>query len=173
MIEAYWPQTLLTVALAIAVAIDLRSHRIPNWLTFGLLALALIGSLMVGAWPGLLISLGGATVGLLCFLPLHIFGAMGAGDVKLMAAAGAVLGPQGAVIGALATVVFGGFLALAFIGSHGGLAALWHRYRHMALMLAHRQPVYLAPAPGEAASKRFPYALAIACGSIFSLWYLA
>lgn len=172
MIETYWILAVLTVALVIAVITDLSTHRIPNWLTLSVVAVALACQFAVGQWQGLLVGLGGASVGLSCFLPLHIFGAMGAGDVKLMTAVGAILGPQAAFVGVLATVVFGGGIALIFIGWRGGLRALWLRYRQMAVMIAYRQPVYLAPATNEAAGERFPYALAIACGSFFSLWYL-
>ena len=172
MIETNWMFVVLAAGLTIAIVTDLSTHRIPNWLTLNLLVIALIGHVAEGQWQGLLTGLGGALVGLLCFLPLHIFGAMGAGDVKLITAVGALLGPKAALIGILATIVFGGVIALIFITWRGGLAALWRRYRRMALMMAYRQPVYLAPVKGEAAGERFPYALAIACGSFFSLWYL-
>ncbi|MDK9557998.1 prepilin peptidase [Marinobacter sp. M216] len=173
MIETNWMFLVLAIALVIAVITDLRTHRIPNWLTFSVLTVALVGQVAEAQWQGLFAGLGGALVGLLCFLPLHIFGAMGAGDVKLMTSVGALLGPQAALIGVLATIVCGGGIALVFIGSRGGLGALWRRYSRMAVMMASRQPVYLAPATGEAAAERFPYALAIACGSFFSIWYLA
>lgn len=172
MAEKYWVLTAISVALAISVLTDVSRHRIPNWLTLSAVTIALAGHFVFGHWQGLLAALGGGLVGLSCFLPLHIFGAMGAGDVKLMAAVGAFLGPTGALVGVLATIVFGGGIALLFIGFRGGLRALCCRYGRMALLLAYRQPVYLAPVEGEAAGERFPYALAIACGSFFSLWYL-
>ncbi|TBW54346.1 hypothetical protein EZI54_14645 [Marinobacter halodurans] len=168
-----WMLALLTAALVIAVVTDLRTHRIPNWLTLGVLLVSLVGQIIFAQWQGLVHGFGGAFVGLLCFLPLHIFGALGAGDVKLMTAAGSLLGPLGAFVGVLATLVFGGLLALAFIASRGGLIPLLRRYSRMAVMMTHLQPTYLAPVPGEAAAERFPYALAIACGAFFSLWYLA
>ncbi len=172
MIEVNWMFVVLVSGLGVAVVIDLAKHRIPNWLTMGIVVMALAGHAVQGQWQGLLIGLGGGLVGLFCFLPLHIFGAMGAGDVKLMAAAGTALGPLAALVGVLATIAFGGAIALVFIGFRGGLGALWRRYSRMAAMLQYRQFVYVAPEQNEAAAERFPYALAIACGSLFSLWYL-
>lgn len=173
MTDTNWMLSALAVALVIAVVTDLTTHRIPNWLTLSLVVVGLAGQVVVGHWQGLLVGLGGGLVGLLCFLPFHIFGAMGAGDVKLMTAVGVLVGPQVAFVSVLATIVFGGGIALIFIGLRGGLGAMWRRYSQMAVLLASRQPVYLAPAAGEAAAERFPYALAIACGSFFSLWFLA
>ncbi|MBW0146112.1 A24 family peptidase [Marinobacter arenosus] len=173
MTDTNWMLPVLAVALVIAVVTDLTAHRIPNWLTLSLVVVGLAGQAVVGHWQGLLVGLGGGLVGLLCFLPLHIFGAMGAGDVKLMTAVGVLLGPQTAFVSVLATIAFGGGIALVFIGLRGGLGAFCRRYGRMAVMLASRKPVYLAPAVGEAAAERFPYALAIACGSFFSIWYLA
>ena len=77
---------------------DVRTRRIPNALTFGSAAVALAfhafdaGSLralpVAVAW-----SVAGWIVGFLLFLPVFLLGGMGAGDVKLLAALGAWLGP--------------------------------------------------------------------------------
>lgn len=171
--ETTWMCILLTMALTVALITDYSTHRIPNWLTLGLLVAAVIAQGLADQWSGLLSALAGACVGLLCFLPLHIFGAMGAGDVKLMGAVGAVLGPQPALIAVLATLVFGGVIALVFVGLKGGLGQMARRYARMATLVAQRQPAYLAPASAEPAAQRIPYALAIASGALFALWSLA
>ena len=99
---------LLCAILAVAVYGDVRSHRISNTLSLlGLitgLALQLLGSGLHGLTSGLL----GAGVGLACFAPFYLLRAMGAGDVKLLAAVGAFLGPQGALYAALFSLLAGG-----------------------------------------------------------------
>ena len=93
--------------------IDLRTRRIPNALTG---ALAVIGVGIAAAKLGP-IGLGGAllgcALGLAFMLPGHVFGATGAGDVKLFAAAGALLGPATTVQAFLYTAIVGGVLAVA------------------------------------------------------------
>ena len=76
-----------------AALIDLRTRRIPNLLTASLTA-AGIGIAAAGLGRiGLGASILGCLLGLAFMLPGHVFGATGAGDVKLLAAAGALLGP--------------------------------------------------------------------------------
>jgi prepilin peptidase CpaA len=81
--------------LIVAAAMDWRSRRIPNWLTLGLLTSGLAQSL---AWHGAVTpmqSLLGALAGFGLLLVLFVLGAVGGGDVKLLAGVGAWLGPQG------------------------------------------------------------------------------
>ena len=82
--------TVLAAALATAVVIDVRTRRIPNWLTGALAAggfgMAFGGGVVTPAQAAL-----GLLTGLMLMMPGHIIGATGAGDVKLMAAVGAVV----------------------------------------------------------------------------------
>lgn len=160
----------LGTGLTIAVLTDLTTQRIPNWLTLALAVACLGLQSWAGQWEGLLLATEGLLVGLLCFLPFYLFGAMGAGDVKLLAAVGAGLGPSTVFVSALMTVIAGGLIALVYIGLRGGIGAMFRRYVCMILLMAQRQPQYLAPASDEAAALRFPYALAIACGTGLSVW---
>jgi prepilin peptidase CpaA len=105
----------LTVVIAgtgLAAVIDLRTRRIPNALTG---ALAVIGVAIAATKLGP-VGLGGAllgcALGLAFMLPGHLFGATGAGDVKLFAAAGALLGPATTVQAFLYTAIVGGILAV-------------------------------------------------------------
>ena len=119
----------LLVLLVIAAWLDLRSRRIPNLLTAGGLLAGLSLGFAGGHLGGLLDSIAGAGTGLVLFLPLYVAGAMGAGDVKLLASAGSFLGFPAIVWGALCTAMAGGLLALVLIGArsrlrvHGRVAA--------------------------------------------------
>jgi prepilin peptidase CpaA len=104
----------VAVGMGAAAVIDLRTRRIPNILTATLAAvgigLAAAGFGRIGLGAALL----GCLLGLAFMLPGHIFGATGAGDVKLLAAAGALLGPTDTIYAFLYTAIAGGVLALAF-----------------------------------------------------------
>src|SRR5262245_22884844 len=97
----------LIVAVAAAVC-DVRSRRIPNVLTFGAAATALIFGLATTGLSGLGLSAAGWLVGAALFFPFFVLGGMGAGDVKLLAALGAWIGPAVVVWLAIFTAMAGG-----------------------------------------------------------------
>jgi prepilin peptidase CpaA len=137
------------VAATTAALLDLRARRIPNWLT----VTAFGGGLALNAWAsgpnGLLWSLGGAGLGLLLLLPFYAVRGVGAGDVKLLAAMGAVLGLTTLLWVALFTALIGGAMSLALVVAR-------RRIGLMAAQVKSLQP----PATGLKA----PYGLAIAGG---------
>lgn len=116
------PRSLILLLLLLAATLcDLRTQRIPNVLTFGGTTVALLYGLAspVHHGGGLGGALGGLALGLVLMLPLYLLRAMGAGDVKLMAMAGAFLGPDGTWHAVIFVFIAGGIAALAY--------ALWHR----------------------------------------------
>jgi prepilin peptidase CpaA len=94
---------------------DLLTRRIPNWITFGGAGLGLIVQIYYGGFPGALHSLLGMLVALLLFLPIHVFGYMGAGDVKLLMAVGAWLNGIQILYVALGSILVGAAYALVEI----------------------------------------------------------
>lgn len=164
-----WTLTTLLAGLVVSVLSDLAVRRIPNLVTFSMVVVAVALHSWFGQWEGLVFSISGMLTGLLCFLPLYAFAAMGAGDVKLLSAVGALVGAKVVFMAALMTVIAGGVIALGYITIRGGLPTMLRRYFSMLWLLAARQPQYIPPAPGEAAGLRFPYALAIACGTVLAI----
>ncbi len=94
---------------------DLRSRRIPNWLTVPGFLLGVALRTATGGWPGLKASLLGAGLGLLLLLPFVLLKALGAGDWKLAGALGAFVGPAVLTDLLLASVFVAGVMALGLI----------------------------------------------------------
>jgi prepilin peptidase CpaA len=148
-----------------AVHDDMIFHRISNRLTGSLLCAGLAIRVMSGGWDGLEQSLLGVMVGLGCLLPFYIARAMGAGDVKLLAATGALLGPQDVWIAALCTLLIGAVLALIYLLG-GAVRAVASAPAGSSWLTR----IALAQVRmGELRRKRMPYALAIALGSVAAI----
>jgi prepilin peptidase CpaA len=153
---------LLLALLALATWADLRRRRIPNLLTLPSIGVGLALGVVFGGVDGLRDHFGGAALGLGMLFPLFVLRWMGAGDVKLMAAVGALMGPQFVWFACLWAAVFGACIAL--IG-------LIHA-RRLGLAVAYMYYSRLMPQTGGSfmtSGWRMPYAPAIALGSVVVL----
>jgi len=108
----------LIVALILALITDIRSHKIPNWLTYPTIFLAILLYFDVDGLRGLLFSAEGLGLGIVLLMPLYMLGGMAAGDVKLMGVVGAALGPGHLCYAFLSTAIAGGIYALILLLSH-------------------------------------------------------
>jgi prepilin peptidase CpaA len=149
---------------AASALVDLRTRRIPNALTFGFAALGIVLAALRLTPLTLVGSLAGFVVGLLVMLPGHLVGATGAGDVKLLAATGTLLGPTGVVLAFLYTALAGGVLAILVALSRGRLAVTLER---TGSILRRARPGLSAVEHGSG-DNRFAYAPAIAIGSLIA-----
>jgi prepilin peptidase CpaA len=159
--------TLVFAGTGIGAAIDLRTRRVPNYVTLPLAALGLLVALAGVGRVAPASALLGLVVGLLVMLPGYVFGATGAGDVKLLAAAGTVLGPGGVIWAFLYTAVAGGAIALAVAAWRGRVR---NTVDNMLWLVATRG----ANAPAiecTHANNRFAYAPAIAVGTLLAAWW--
>jgi prepilin peptidase CpaA len=153
----------LALGLAAAVVLDVRTRRIPNWLTAGMAA-AGFGVAAAGGHVSLAQASLGIAVGLLLMLPGHIIGATGAGDVKLMAAVGALVGPAAVLRVFLYSAVAGGAFAIAIAMRRGRLQqTLFATTRLVTSPADARQSI---EASGRA--NRFAYGPAIAAGTLLA-----
>lgn len=158
--------------LAAAAAVcDLRTGRVPNALTFAAAAAGLVASVMSRGPGGVPISLLGCAVGLLLFLPMFALGGMGAGDVKLLAAFGAWLGPVAVVWAAIFASLAGGVLAL-LVGAMRGY--LGEALRNLWVMAAIWRIGEGSPAAAltlaESTGPRLAYAVPIGIGAVLAFW---
>ena len=158
------PLVVLTLGLAAAVITDVRTRRIPNWLT-GSIAGAGFGIAFGGGTVTPLQAALGLLTGLLLMMPGHLIGATGAGDVKLMAAVGSVVGPDLAFRAFLYSAVAGGVFAVA-VAMHRGIltSTLQDAGRLVTSPAGARQAI---ESPSRA--NRFAYGPAIAAGTLVSM----
>lgn len=163
----------LLAALVWATATDLSHRRIPNALTF---PLALAG--IAASFTGHLISPYGALLGFLVGfalpLPAFMLGAMGAGDVKLMAAVGAWIGPGPTFVAYLIATVAGLVIVLIQAAVRGRLTTLFRNSAAVVVNLVHLRELGAANAQAVGQScrsveKPLPYAVPILAGVLFVL----
>ena len=151
-----------------AAAIDLSTRRVPNPLTLLLassgVAFAVFGlsDLTLGA------SLVGLALGLALMMPGHRFGATGAGDVKLFAPIGALIGPTHIAVAFIYTAIAGGVLALAVAIQRRRLRQTVSGAAH--LIVSARAAVAAIESPLE--HNRFAFAPAIAVGATLAAFGL-
>lgn len=162
--------TVLSISL-VACVTDVRSRRIPNALTFGAALAALAYQSMAGGWPGAQSTLLGWLVGTALFLPFFLLGGMGAGDVKLVAALGAWLGPHEALQLALCASIAGGAIG-AFVALTRGylttaLRNVWSLVWQWCLTGVRPLPSMTLE---QGNGPRLAFALPIFAGTAVTLW---
>ena len=156
----------LPVLLAVACYTEIRLHRIPNLLTYAGIVLGLGAAALTGGWTGLEDSAIGLALAGCVFLPFCLMGVVGGGDMKLMAAVGAIVGWP-LVLGVLCDIFLaGGLLAIGIM--------VWNGVFWTTLANAFR---VLVGAPRRANGLRnppmVPYGIAIAAGTLFAVFYKA
>jgi len=161
-------------ALAIAVCAcvtDLRTRRIPNLLTFGGALAGVLFHGATGSTHGLMMSTAGWVVGLMVFLLPFLLGGLGAGDVKLVAALGAWLGPRDVAWLAAYAGIAGAIAAVGVALSH---KYLLQAFRNIYLLLMHWKVVGLRPlhevSLAGGSGPRLAYAVPVLAGLIATIW---
>jgi prepilin peptidase CpaA len=159
------------LVVSIAVAFDVYTRRIPNALNFGAATAAVCFAFFQAGLSGTTSALAGWFLGAALFFPFFAFGGMGAGDVKLLAALAAWLGPLDALYLAFFSSLAGGLAALVYALMRGyarqAVSNIW-------VMLMHWRVVGLRPVPGltlrDGRAPRLAYAIPIAVGALCTLW---
>lgn len=162
----YGRWTILACLLGIATASDLRTRRIPNWLSLSGCLVGLLLSALISGSVGAMSAGAGMLLAFAIALPFWLIGWVGAGDVKLLAAVGAFVG-SGLVFKVLiATGLAGGLLAAGALMWRGMLGQMIQRMiATFSLSLASRSWQHVTPNAQESAV-RLPYAVAITLGTL-------
>jgi prepilin peptidase CpaA len=160
-ITNHWPIWLVSFVLVVAAIIDGICLKVPNWITFPMIATGWAYSLVAGSWEGLAWSITGTVVGLVLLLMVYCIGGMGAGDVKLLAGIGAWVHLEHTFWIFMVTTIVGGIMALAMIAISGR----WRKHLGQMKMLSEEIVVLKDPERlFERAAKRKPTMLLLPYG---------
>jgi len=158
----------LLAVVATAAVVDLRTGKVPNWLTYPAVVLGLAVWGVAGGWSGLGSSAAGLAVG---FVPLLLFSRTGAGlhggDVKLMGAVGALRGWPFIIAG-----LFYSFIVAAVLGI---VLMIWRGQTRATLTRVGRTmksvvlPGVAIVSPTSPESIRVPFAVCVCLGTAWAL----
>ena len=157
------------IPLAVAITyMDVRYRRIPNKLVVVTLILGLTLNTFFGGTQGLLMSLGGFALAFVLMFFLHVFGTMGAGDVKLFAAIGAINGISLVLPTLLVVALTGGLIAVWKMVSTRRVGTTMFGVFQFFYGLLPGQTVPRFDIPADR-SCTLPYAVPMCCGSLISI----
>jgi len=147
---------------------DVRYRRIPNVLVLSALLTGISVNTAFGGWQGMLSSLEGFALAFFPMLLMHIFGAMGAGDVKLFGAVGAVLGVTLVPLALVLVVMLGAVLAVYTMLRAGTVFSTLHGvFRIFVGLLPGWEMPRFAISPDR--KHTIPYGVAIMLGSLITV----
>ncbi|MBV9924956.1 MAG: prepilin peptidase [Acidobacteria bacterium] len=161
--------SLLAPLTAAITYFDVRYRRIPNLFVLATLVSGLIINSITGGLGGFITSAGGCLLAFVLMFVLHLFGAMGAGDVKLFAAVGSVFGTQLVVPVFLVVLLTGGVLAVYTILRNGTFLMTFTRVLQIfvGFLPGWQMPRFEVPKDRR---HTLPYGVAITLGSLISLF---
>jgi prepilin peptidase CpaA len=156
----------------ISAITDLYSRRIPNIVVVAGFVAGMALNGWLGGWSGLLHSLSGFGLAILIYVPLFILRAMGGGDVKLMAAAGAIVGPSDWFTLFIFASVAGGAIALGMLVARNAMGSAFGNMMHILKELAHFRAPYRSQPELDISSPQaltMPHGVAIGVGAALLL----
>jgi prepilin peptidase CpaA len=165
-------QVILILIVGVAAVSDIRYRRIPNWLILAGLILGIGVNVFLFEWAGLSESLKGLGIAFLAYFPLYLLRGMGAGDVKLMAVVGCVVGWKNWLGILFLTAILGGLAALALLlGRRQLVHGLTNVGNLVAGLLSFRAPYARNEELDLASPKsmKLPHGVVIACACVLFL----
>jgi prepilin peptidase CpaA len=155
--------------LLLAAVIDLRSRRLPNWLTLGLILSGLVHAAVTSGAGGLGQAAAGTFAGAAAPLVLFTMGAIGGGDVKLMAGVGAWLGPMAALAVFAVQCLIGLALILCQALMQRRTLVLFRNSAVLAANLAHKGVAACAGESFHSIDRPLPYAVPVGMATVVVL----
>jgi prepilin peptidase CpaA len=162
-------QAILVVLAVLGAFFDARQRRVPNWLTLAGLVLGVALNTFLFETPGLWMSLKGLGLAMLVYFPLYLLRGMGAGDVKLMMAIGALAGPANWFGILVLTSLFGAIAALGMIAFKSRFRqTMWNIWMILTSIRLRQTPYETNPDLdiGSERSLRLPHAITIGLGTL-------
>jgi prepilin peptidase CpaA len=158
---------LLAPLTAFVIYFDGRYRRIPNVLVIAALVAGLAINTSFDGMQGTLSSVGGLGLAFIPMFLMHIFGAMGAGDVKLFGAVGSILGVSMVPLALVVVVMLGALLAVYSMLRSGTVFSTLHGVLRIfvGLLPGWEMPRFVMP---DDRRHTIPYGVAITLGSLIS-----
>jgi len=165
---AWWPTA---AVLLTASVIDVRTRRIPNWLSMPFLAAGFAVRVFTCGVAGAEQSVAGIAIAAAAFGLLFYLRAMGMGDLKLAAGVGAWIGPGQLVFALTVSAMAGGVLAIGYAVCHGAFGRSAARTGDLLVHLCRSGPrPHVSIGLDRPGSLSIPYAPAIAAGTLLSFF---
>lgn len=158
---------ILFIVLFICVITDIKSRKILNVITLPAILIGLLLYTFTSGFSGFLYSGKGFLVGFALLLLPFLLGGMGAGDVKLMAAIGAIKGSLFVFNAFLFAAIIGGMISFCIIVRRKELRNFVKRTVYSLLLFKGNKD--LLNVSKEALAPSFPYGVAIAIGTLCTL----
>lgn len=173
---SYPPPAIVAVLLVVTIAaaiFDVRYRRIPNWVS---VAGALVGiglnTFLADSASGAWFALKGLMTGFGVYFIMYLLRAMGAGDVKLMGAVGAIVGAQNWFGIFVITSILGGIMALILVVAKKRFGKTMFNVSYILSEMGKGRPAYLSKEELDVKSPKavgLPHGAVIAVGSLFFL----
>jgi prepilin peptidase CpaA len=166
-------EAVLLILILAAAVFDVRYRRIPNWLTVGgAVAGIALNSAIGRPEAGTAFALEGLALGFGIYFVLYLLHAMGAGDVKLMGAVGALTGPANWFGIFIVSAIVGGVMALLMVVVRGKVKSTFWNMGFILGEMTRGRPAYLDREELDVKSPKamgLPHGAVIAIGTIFFL----
>jgi len=163
---------LVVVGLFIAMVTDLKKRRIPNLLTVSMTIAGLINCFINKGIYGLGEHLLAFLFGFVFYFIFYLVGAFGAGDVKLIASLGAIMGLKFILMASIIILLVGGIISFIILAKNNGLyyiSKLLYDFFNLLFTGRIKQFKRIVTSPG---SNSYPYTIAIFVGSMVTIWYM-
>lgn len=138
-------QVIMLLVISIALYTDLRKRIIPNWLTFGGAGIGILIHIYETGWTGMGVAASGFFLGIAFLIIPFMMGGIGAGDVKLMGAIGALMGIHFVFYTMLWTAIAGGVISVIYIMIKRGWFS-WNIYSAKGLVFPYGVAIFIGAA---------------------------
>ena len=164
-----WFYIICGAYLLAAFITDIRSMKIPNWLTLPVTAIGVAAHFIWGGWQGVLFSLAGFAAGFGMLFLMYVIGAVGAGDVKLFGGIGAWTGFTFGIHVIVYSILYAGLIGLVILLFRRDAAK---RVRTMAFNLLSFFKLGSLKLVSHEKTLKFPFMLAMLPGFVSSWIYV-
>lgn len=164
---------LLMVVMAVAFYTDVTKKKIPNAVSVPAALIGIGYHAAASGWTGLIFACIGTLASFLPLLLLYAFGGVGAGDVKLFAAVGAIAGTEYGLYCLMYSIVYGGVIGLVMLTVRKELhRRIWSTLRSYFCALVYRTSLDASEAGGTTERLRFPFMYAVLPGALTAYLYM-